>query len=69
MKFPYQGTDIDLTGPWARLSVAEAVAKYSGFKDQAKMGDRQAMVSYLESKKLHFDRSGRQARSYGYFRR
>lgn len=56
LKFPYQGTDIDLTGPWARLTVADAVAKYSGFKDKAKMQDRQALMSYLESKGVHFDK-------------
>ncbi len=56
LKFQYQGTDIDFTGPWTRLSVKEAVAKYSGFKDMAKMTDSAALRSYLESTKVHCDK-------------
>lgn len=55
LKFQYQGTDIDFTGPWARLSVKDAVAKYSGFKDTSQMSDRKAMSDYLASKQVHVD--------------
>lgn len=55
LKFKYQGTDIDFSGPWMRLSVAEAVAKHSGFKDTAKMKDRASLIKYLESKQIPFD--------------
>ena len=55
LKLDYQGTPIDLSGPWARLTVAESVAKYSGFKDLGKMQDRKAILGYLESKKISFD--------------
>lgn len=55
LKFEYQGTPIDFTGPWQRLTVAEAVAKYSGFKDLSKMLERSALLNYLGSKNIHFD--------------
>ena len=55
LKFSYQGTEIDFTGPWQRLRVAEAVAKYSDFKDLKKMSDRESLVAYLNEKHIPFD--------------
>lgn len=56
MKLTYQGTEIDFSGPWARLTVADAVAKYSGFKDTAKASDRAALMGYLDSKGIHYEK-------------
>lgn len=55
LKFEYQGTAIDFSGPWQRLSVKESIAKYSSFKDQSKMDDRNAITAYLGSKKIPHD--------------
>lgn len=55
LKLDYQGTPIDFTGPWQRLRVTEAVAKYSGLKDMSKMADRKAIIDYLESKHHPYD--------------
>lgn len=30
MKFTYEDTEIDVTPPWPRLTMAEAVKKYTG---------------------------------------
>ncbi len=49
-KLTYQGTEIDLSGPWPRLSVTESIAKYSEFKDVSRMSDRAAIMKYLDSK-------------------
>ncbi|MEW6058192.1 MAG: lysine--tRNA ligase [Bdellovibrionota bacterium] len=55
LKFSYQGTEIDFSGRWQRLSVEDAVAKYSGFKEKTKMRDRKALETYLKSKHIAFD--------------
>lgn len=55
LKIKYQGTDIDLGSSWQRLRVTEAIAKYSEFKDESKMFDRNALAKYLDSKKIPFD--------------
>lgn len=55
LKFNYQGHEVDFAGPWARLPVAEAVVRYSGFKDISKAYDRQALLAYLDSKDYSYD--------------
>lgn len=41
-KIKYQGTDVDLTVPWARMTMAEAVKKYSGADFAACENDEEA---------------------------
>ncbi len=55
-KLNYQGTEINLKGPWKRLSVKDAVAEYSGFKDKSKMNDKVALGNYLSSKKVKIEK-------------
>lgn len=55
-KLTYQGTEINLKGPWKRLSVKDAVAEYSGFKDKSKMNDKVALANYLSSKKVKIEK-------------
>ena len=42
----YQGTAIELGGNWERISVEDAVLKYSPLKDRAKLRDRAALLAY-----------------------
>ena len=51
-KLSYQGTEINVDGRWQRISVEDAIVKYSGFKDRAKLRDRAALLEYGKSKKL-----------------
>lgn len=53
-KLTYQGTEIDFSGTWARLTVQEAIAKYSDFKSVEKMKDRESILDYLKAKKIPF---------------
>lgn len=55
LKLTYQGSQIDFSSPWKRYTVAEAVQKFSGFKDLPKMRDRPALLDYLETKKVTYD--------------
>lgn len=51
-KLTYQGTEIDLNGPWQRISVEEAILRHSGFKEQSKLRDRTALLEYGKKKGL-----------------
>jgi lysyl-tRNA synthetase class 2 len=51
-KITYQGTEINLEGPWARIGVEDAIVKYTEFKDRAKLRDRKALLEYGAAKKL-----------------
>ncbi len=42
----YQGSSIELGGKWERISVEEAVLKYSPLKDRSKLRDREALLAY-----------------------
>ena len=53
----YQGTEIHLDGRWERISVEDALVKYSGFTDRAKMRDRAALTQYCKSKEYHAEES------------
>ena len=54
-KINYQGTQIELSGPWKRMSVEDAILQYSGFTDRAKIRDRAALLAYGASKGLHMN--------------
>ena len=58
LKFTYQGTEIDFAGPWRRLSVKDAVAEYSGFKDKGRMNDRGALLNYVSQNHIGHDPKG-----------
>jgi lysyl-tRNA synthetase class 2 len=49
----YQGKEINLKSPWTRLTVKEAVQRYSDFKDISKMNDREALYNYCKQKQIH----------------
>ena len=42
----YQGTPISLKSPWQRISVEDAIVKYSKFTDRSKLRDRAALLAY-----------------------
>ncbi len=54
-KLTYQGTEINLEGPWERITVEEAIVKHSGFKDRSKLRDREALLAYGKQAKSHMD--------------
>jgi lysyl-tRNA synthetase class 2 len=54
-KITYQGTEINLDGAWERISVEDAIMKYSGFgkfADRSKLRDRDTLLAYGKEKKL-----------------
>jgi lysyl-tRNA synthetase class 2 len=54
-KITYQGTEINLDGSWERISVEDAIMKYSGFgkfADRSKLRDRDTLLAYGKEKKL-----------------
>lgn len=46
----YQGTEISMKSPWARVTVEESLLKFSGFKDKDKIRDQKALYDYAEKK-------------------
>lgn len=48
MTFTYQGTEIDLTSPWRRLTVKDAVVAYTGI-ESAVLDDREKSIEYARS--------------------
>lgn len=48
----YQGTSIQLDGAWERISVEDAIVKYTDFKDRLKLRDRDALLAYGKKKSL-----------------
>jgi len=54
-KLTYQGTEIDLSSPWKRLSVEDAIMQYTDFGDRGKLRDREALLAYGKKKNLHMD--------------
>jgi lysyl-tRNA synthetase class 2 len=54
-KITYQGAKIELGGKWERISVEDSILKHSGFKDRAKLRNRDALLAYGREKKIHMD--------------
>jgi lysyl-tRNA synthetase, class II len=54
-EFTYQGTTIDMGKKWERITVEDAIVKYSGFKDKAKLRDKAALLAYGKQKSLPMD--------------
>jgi lysyl-tRNA synthetase class 2 len=48
----YQGTEIHLGGVWERISVEDAIIKYTDFKDRSQLRVRQALLDYGKKKSL-----------------
>lgn len=48
----YQGTQINLDGRWERISVEDAIIKYSEFKDRSQLRDRATLLAYGKGKGL-----------------
>ncbi|MCX7841906.1 MAG: lysine--tRNA ligase [Clostridia bacterium] len=53
-KVTYQGQEIDLTPPWNRMTMTEAVKKYSGIDFDLVSGDEEAR-NIAKEKKVHID--------------
>ncbi len=53
---PYGGKSVDLTPPWDRLTVKEAIVKY-GQVDPAVLEDRDRAYAYAQSLGLEFDKN------------
>jgi lysyl-tRNA synthetase class 2 len=51
----YQGTQIDLKSPWERISVEDAIIKYTDFKDRSQLRIKQSLLDYGKQKGLHMD--------------
>jgi lysyl-tRNA synthetase, class II len=54
-KLSYQGTEINLDGPWERIPVEDAILKHSGFKDRERLRDRTALLEYGRARGLPMD--------------
>ena len=58
-KVTYQGTEINLASPWERVTVEDAILKYTDFKElpeaRAKIRDRATLLEYGKRKQLHMD--------------
>jgi lysyl-tRNA synthetase class 2 len=54
LKFPYGGREVDLTAPWDRLTVKEAIVKY-GEIEPAVLEDKAQCLAYAKSLGLDFD--------------
>ena len=54
LKITYQGTELDFTPPWARVSVGEALVKYAGL-DPASLEDRGKALQEAEKRGILFE--------------
>jgi lysyl-tRNA synthetase class 2 len=54
-RITYQGTEIELGGSWQRITVEEALVRYTDFKDPALLRNREALLSYGKQKRLPMD--------------
>jgi lysyl-tRNA synthetase class 2 len=54
LKFTYGGREVDLTPPWDRLTVREAIARYGDIALED-LEDRQKLLNYAESLGLELD--------------
>jgi lysyl-tRNA synthetase class 2 len=51
-KLTYQGTEIQMKSPWERISVEDAIVKYTEFKDRSQLRSREALLAYGKKKGL-----------------
>ncbi|MCI6375047.1 MAG: lysine--tRNA ligase, partial [Clostridiales bacterium] len=56
LKINYQGKEIDMTAPWTRMTMAEAVKKYSGIDYYAWESDEQARAE-CEARGVHVEKN------------
>lgn len=57
-KISYQGTEINLSGKWERISVEDSIIKHSEWSkhyDRAQLRDRTSLLAYGKKKALHMD--------------
>jgi lysyl-tRNA synthetase class 2 len=50
----WQGHEIDLTPPWRRVTLHDAIAQYTGI-DYEQYPDRDSLIAVMQQKGLHFD--------------
>ncbi len=54
----YQGTEIDLSGKWTRITVEDAILKYASFEEKLSKEDLrnpEKLKKLLEKKEIHFE--------------
>ncbi len=56
LKIQYQGKEIDMSGPWTRMTMAESVKKYSGIDYYAWQSDEQARAE-CEARGVHVEKN------------
>ena len=56
LKFTYGDKEVDLTAPWERLTVREAIAKYSNLED-SDLDDREKLLNYAKKLGLELDKN------------
>jgi lysyl-tRNA synthetase class 2 len=56
LKFPYGEREVDLTAPWARLTVREAVAKYGDISVED-LEDKEKLFAYAQKLGLDLDKN------------
>ena len=53
----YQGTEINFTGDWEKISVEDSIVKYSDFNEKSKLRDKESLVQYLDQKGFAYNPS------------
>lgn len=59
--FTYQGMNIDMDGPWRRLTLKEALSDLGGI-DSSLFNDRKRLLDFAESKGIHITKKGRRGK-------
>jgi lysyl-tRNA synthetase class 2 len=60
-RFTYQGETIDMGGPWARLTLEQALQELGGV-DPALFNDREGLLAFAKSKGIQITKGGRRGK-------
>lgn len=60
-RFTYQGETIDMGGPWARLTLEQALRELGGV-DPALFNDREGLLAFAKSKGIQITKGGRRGK-------
>jgi len=61
LSFSYQGTPVDFTPPWPRLSVTEAIERYTGIPAE-RLGSKETAAAAAEELNVHVDETDSRGR-------